>query len=85
MLGGGIAGCAAALALGDRGIDDVLVVEAGTYDGFQVGETIPPDTRLLLERLRLRLHGREIAHGDPEFRHGLLRAVTGVTLPGRGR
>jgi flavin-dependent dehydrogenase len=53
VLGGGIPGCAAALALGDRGIDDVLVVEAGTYDRCQIGETIPPDTRLLLERLRL--------------------------------
>ncbi|HEY2876522.1 MAG TPA: FAD-dependent oxidoreductase [Reyranella sp.] len=53
MLGGGIAGCAAALALGQRGIDDVLIVEAGTYDCFHIGETIPPDTRLLLERLRL--------------------------------
>lgn len=53
VLGGGIAGCAAALALSDRGIGDVLIVDAGSYDGFQIGETIPPDTRLLLERLHL--------------------------------
>lgn len=53
MLGGGVAGCAAALALRCRGIDDILIVEAGTYGGYQIGETIPPDARLLLEQLAL--------------------------------
>lgn len=52
IIGGGIAGCAAALALRHRGIDGVLIVEAGNYEAFQIGETIPPDSRLLLERLR---------------------------------
>ncbi|MGY3619301.1 tryptophan 7-halogenase [Bradyrhizobium sp. USDA 10063] len=53
ILGGGIAGCATALALRQRGLDDILIVEAGSYDTFQIGETIPPDTRLLLERLHI--------------------------------
>jgi flavin-dependent dehydrogenase len=53
ILGGGVAGCAAALALRQRGIDDILIIEAGTYDTFQIGETIPPDSRLLLERLQI--------------------------------
>ena len=53
ILGGGIAGCATALALRQRGLDDILIVEAGSYDAFQIGETIPPDTRRLLESLHI--------------------------------
>lgn len=51
VIGGGPAGCAAALALLQRGVSDVLLVEAGTYDAPRVGESIPPDTRMLLDRL----------------------------------
>lgn len=53
VLGGGIAGCATALALCRRGIDDILIVEAGSYDTFQIGECIPPETRLLLEDMQI--------------------------------
>ncbi len=51
ILGGGPAGCATALALKQNGASSVLVVEAGNYEKVRVGESIPPDTRLLLEKL----------------------------------
>jgi flavin-dependent dehydrogenase len=51
ILGGGPAGCAAALALGLRGVVPVLIVEAGGYEGARVGDITPPPPRLLLERL----------------------------------
>lgn len=53
IIGGGPAGCAAALTLANCGVDDVLLIEAGTYEAVRVGESIPPDTRLLLARLGL--------------------------------
>lgn len=53
ILGGGPAGCAAALALRRRGIPDVLLIEADGYAAVRVGESIPPESRLLLERLGL--------------------------------
>jgi flavin-dependent dehydrogenase len=51
ILGGGPAGCATALALRRRGVAGILVVEAGDYGAIRVGESIPPDARLLLGRL----------------------------------
>lgn len=51
ILGGGPAGCAAALALGRLGVGPVLIVEAGGYDAARIGESIPPDARILLEKL----------------------------------
>jgi flavin-dependent dehydrogenase len=51
IVGGGPAGCATALALRRRGIGGVLVVEGGDYAAVRIGESIPPDTRLLLEQL----------------------------------
>ncbi len=51
VLGGGPAGCATALALQRRGVERILVVEAGSYEKTSIGESIPPDTRLLLEQL----------------------------------
>jgi flavin-dependent dehydrogenase len=53
ILGGGPAGCAAAIALRSGGIDRVLVVEAREYGADRIGESIPPDSRLLFERLGL--------------------------------
>ncbi|MEM9454974.1 MAG: FAD-dependent monooxygenase [Myxococcota bacterium] len=53
VLGGGPAGCAAALSLADRGIERVLVVEASEYEAERVGESIPPDTRGLFSALGL--------------------------------
>ena len=51
VLGGGPAGSAAALALRRHGIDGVLLVEASDYTPVRIGESIPPESRLLLERL----------------------------------
>lgn len=51
IVGGGPAGCATALTLAGAGITDVLVVEGEAYQSVRVGESIPPDTRLLLEKL----------------------------------
>ncbi|HMB93630.1 MAG TPA: FAD-dependent monooxygenase [Rhodothermales bacterium] len=53
IIGGGPAGCAAALTLANRGVDDVLLIEARTYEMVRVGESIPPDTRLLFAQLGL--------------------------------
>lgn len=51
VLGGGPAGCAAALSLRRRGVDGVVLVEGGDRDRVRVGESLPPDTRVALERL----------------------------------
>jgi flavin-dependent dehydrogenase len=51
ILGGGPAGCATALALARLGAFRVLVVEAGHYEAVRIGESIPPDTRVVLEQL----------------------------------
>lgn len=51
ILGGGPAGCATALALARRGISRVLLVEAGRYQAVRIGESVPPDTRTILEDL----------------------------------
>ncbi len=68
ILGGGPAGCATALALSRRGIGPVLLVESGGYERPRVGESIPPDTRLLLEQLgvweRFQAEGHEPCLGN---------------------
>lgn len=51
ILGGGPAGCAAALALARHGMSRVLVVEAGRYEAVRIGESIPPDIRVVLGEL----------------------------------
>ena len=51
VLGGGPAGCATGLALRQQGIEKVLVVESGDYQTLRIGESIPPDTRVLMEQL----------------------------------
>ncbi|CAA9272078.1 MAG: Dehydrogenase flavoprotein LodB [uncultured Acidimicrobiales bacterium] len=50
MVGGGPAGCAAAIVLAGGGAE-VAVVERSAYDGIRIGETLPPEVRLVLERL----------------------------------
>src|SRR4051794_28901408 len=50
VVGGGPAGAAAATVLAAGGAG-VVVVERSSYAGFRVGETLPPDVRLPLERL----------------------------------
>lgn len=51
IIGGGPAGCATALALKQQGISKILVVESGRYETIRIGESIPPDTRILLDEL----------------------------------
>ena len=51
VLGGGPAGCAAAIALRHRTTLRVTLVEPEPASGRIVGESIPPDTRVLLEDL----------------------------------
>lgn len=52
IVGAGPAGSAAALALLQRGVERVCVVDAGRPPGaVAIGETIPPDARVLLDRL----------------------------------
>lgn len=51
VIGGGSAGCATALALARQGVGRVLIVEAGNYATARIGETIPPDTRRVLDEL----------------------------------
>ena len=53
VVGGGPAGCATAIALRRRGVERVGLFEAGDYSGERIGESIPPDTRVVLERLGL--------------------------------
>ncbi len=53
ILGGGPAGCTTALALRRRGISRILVVESSHYEASRIGESIPPDTRILLEELEI--------------------------------
>jgi flavin-dependent dehydrogenase len=75
ILGGGPAGCAAALALRRLGHDRVVVIEAGAYDRERIGESVPPDTGTLLESLGIRAeflaeshdpcHGSRSAWGAP--------------------
>jgi len=50
-MGGGLAGCAAAIALHKNGVSNVLIVEAGDYSSERVGESIPPDTIVLFKDL----------------------------------
>ena len=51
IAGGGPAGCAAAIALARNGVTDVVLADAAPPDGRRIGESIPPDTSLLLHRL----------------------------------
>jgi len=51
VVGGGTAGCAVAVALGRAGVDGVVVLERTARPGARVGESIPPDTRLVFGRL----------------------------------
>jgi 2-polyprenyl-6-methoxyphenol hydroxylase-like FAD-dependent oxidoreductase len=53
IIGGGIAGCATALALATRGVDDVVVIDAGRRHGWRIGEAIPPAARIALNQLGL--------------------------------
>ena len=51
VLGGGPAGSATALRLGQLGVSNVLLAEASCFEAERIGESLPPDTRKLLGRL----------------------------------
>lgn len=53
VAGGGVAGCAAAIALRRRGWTEVTILDPGPAAGPRVGETLPPDARALLGELGL--------------------------------
>lgn len=64
ILGGGPAGSACAIALARKGIQEILLVEAGAYDPFCIGESIPPETRPLF--IQLGIFEKFLAEGhDP--------------------
>lgn len=52
VVGGGPAGAATARALGRAGVS-VTLIEASTFDGPRIGESIPPNTQPLLAELGL--------------------------------
>lgn len=62
ILGGGPAGLATAIHLRQLGLADVLVVEAGSGPRERVGETVPPDIVLPLNRLGLVERFRRSGH-----------------------
>ncbi|MBQ4835180.1 NAD(P)/FAD-dependent oxidoreductase [Pseudoalteromonas luteoviolacea] len=53
IIGGGPAGTATGIALKNLGIDSVFIVEAGTYSKPKIGESIPPNTQTLFQRLNI--------------------------------
>ncbi|WP_046006565.1 tryptophan 7-halogenase [Pseudoalteromonas rubra] len=53
IVGGGPAGAATGIALQNIGVGKVFVAEAGTYSKPKIGESIPPDTRKLFQRLNI--------------------------------
>lgn len=53
IVGGGPAGCATAVALANLGMTGVVLISPGLPSSFQVGETLSPDTRGILQQLGL--------------------------------
>lgn len=62
VLGGGVAGLAAAIHIRQKSAASVLVVEMGDGCGERVGETVPPDILTPLHRLGLADVFRESGH-----------------------
>jgi len=51
IIGGGPAGSSCAIALRKQGIKDILVIEGGDYSKFVIGESIPPNSKRILNSL----------------------------------
>ena len=51
IVGAGAAGCATAIALAARGIEDVVVIDMAPQAGWRIGEAIPPAARQALIEL----------------------------------
>lgn len=55
VIGGGIAGCSAAIFLAQAGLEVVVIERGGEVsEGLKVGESLPPDAMALLEQLGVR-------------------------------
>jgi 2-polyprenyl-6-methoxyphenol hydroxylase-like FAD-dependent oxidoreductase len=61
VVGGGVAGCAAAIALARSGCS-VVVLERTEYEQTRIGETLPPRARQVLEQLGVWQDFRRDAH-----------------------
>lgn len=68
VVGGGPAGGATSIALRLRGVPRVTLIDASSPDAVRIGESIPPDTRLLLSELGLwesfEAEGHDPCHGS---------------------
>lgn len=53
IIGGGPAASVCALALAQRGVTDVLMLESGDYSQFRIGESIPPESRRVFQALEI--------------------------------
>lgn len=62
IIGGGPAGSACALALARHGVSDVVMIEAGDYQHFRIGESIPPESRRLFQALGIEREFLEQGH-----------------------
>jgi flavin-dependent dehydrogenase len=62
IIGGGPAGSACALALARLGVSDVVMIEAGDYQRFRIGESIPPESRRWLQALGIEREFLEQGH-----------------------
>jgi len=51
IIGGGPAGSSCAIALANKGVKDILIIEAGEYNKFVIGESIPPNTKKVFNSL----------------------------------
>lgn len=51
IIGGGPAGTTSAISLLNQGVKDILILEAGAYDKFVIGESIPPQSKNILSQL----------------------------------
>lgn len=51
IIGGGPAGTSCAIALANLGVQNILVLEAGNYSKFVIGESIPPHSKRVLNSL----------------------------------
>ncbi|WP_216856613.1 FAD-dependent monooxygenase [Acidisphaera sp. S103] len=50
-MGSGAAGCATALTLIDRGVGDIVVIDMQQHPRARIGESVPPASRAVLQRL----------------------------------
>lgn len=79
IIGGGAAGSATAISLVQLGVPSVCIIEKSDFVSLRAGETIPPDTNLLLSELgadqafarqgHLPCYGSHSLWGSPQLGH----------------